>query len=81
MIIDPANPPEYKYQNSCFFGSFLIRGRVAPILKEQIDGGKINLTAIVNTHQFVFPTAPVRELADILVSHWDHAGGNSKIVG
>ena len=27
--------------------------RVAPVLKEQVDGGKINLTAIVNTHQFV----------------------------
>lgn len=25
--------------------------RVAPVLKEQIDSGKINLTAIVNTHQ------------------------------
>jgi len=25
--------------------------RVAPVLKEQIDAGKINLTAIMNTHQ------------------------------
>lgn len=25
--------------------------RVAPVLKEQIDSGKINLTAIINTHQ------------------------------
>ena len=25
--------------------------RVAPVLKEQVDGGKINLTAIMNTHQ------------------------------
>lgn len=36
---------------------------VAPVLKEQIDLGKINLTAILNTHH-----------------HWDHAGGNSKIL-
>ncbi len=28
-------------------------GRVTPILKDQVDGGKINLTAIVNTHQSV----------------------------
>ena len=26
--------------------------RVAPVLKEQISAGKINLTAIVNTHQY-----------------------------
>ena len=26
-------------------------GRVAPVVKEQIDAGKINLTAIMNTHQ------------------------------
>ena len=25
--------------------------RVAPVLKEQVDEGKINLTAIMNTHQ------------------------------
>lgn len=29
--------------------------RVAPILKKAIDAGEINLTAIVNTHQFVLP--------------------------
>lgn len=28
--------------------------RVAPELKSQIDSGKIDLTAIVNTHQYVF---------------------------
>jgi hypothetical protein len=27
--------------------------RVAPVLKEQINFGKINLTAIINTHQYV----------------------------
>ncbi len=32
--------------------------RVAPVLKEQIDGGKINLTAIVNTHQYVLHEPP-----------------------
>ncbi|MCJ1247360.1 Cytoplasmic glyoxalase II [Trapelia coarctata] len=36
---------------------------VAPVLKEQVDSGKINLTAIMNTHH-----------------HWDHAGGNSKML-
>ncbi|MCJ1314333.1 Cytoplasmic glyoxalase II [Agyrium rufum] len=36
---------------------------VTPILKEQVDSGKINLTAIINTHH-----------------HWDHAGGNKKIL-
>lgn len=36
---------------------------VAPVLKEAIDAGKINLTAIINTHH-----------------HWDHAGGNDKIL-
>ncbi|MCJ1433267.1 Cytoplasmic glyoxalase II [Xylographa pallens] len=36
---------------------------VAPVLKQQIDSGKINLTSIINTHH-----------------HWDHAGGNSKIL-
>ncbi|KAI9870483.1 MAG: Cytoplasmic glyoxalase II, partial [Pleopsidium flavum] len=38
---------------------------VTPVLKEQIDSGKINLTAIVNTHHY---------------SHWDHAGGNKKML-
>jgi hypothetical protein len=36
-------------------------GRVGPVLKEAIQGGKINLTAILNTHQLVttslLPTA------------------------
>jgi hypothetical protein len=27
--------------------------RVAPVLKEQVNSGKINLTAIINTHQYV----------------------------
>ncbi|KAI1753447.1 Las1-domain-containing protein [Xylaria castorea] len=36
---------------------------VAPVLKEAIKAGKINLTAIVNTHH-----------------HWDHSGGNKKLV-
>lgn len=26
-------------------------GRVAPVVKEQVDAGNINLTAIMNTHQ------------------------------
>ncbi|KAL8946701.1 MAG: hypothetical protein Q9222_006935 [Ikaeria aurantiellina] len=36
---------------------------VAPVLKDAIDSGEINLTAVMNTHH-----------------HWDHAGGNSKIL-
>ncbi|KAI9760871.1 MAG: hypothetical protein M4579_001372 [Chaenotheca gracillima] len=36
---------------------------VAPVLKSQIDAGKINLKGIINTHH-----------------HWDHAGGNKKIL-
>lgn len=33
--------------------------RVAPVLDEAIKSGKINLTAIVNTHQSVSNPAPV----------------------
>ena len=36
---------------------------VGPVLKSEIEAGKINLTAIVNTHH-----------------HWDHAGGNKKML-
>lgn len=36
---------------------------VVPVLQELVRDGKINLTAIVNTHH-----------------HWDHAGGNSKVL-
>ncbi|KAI4119623.1 MAG: hypothetical protein LQ345_000528 [Seirophora villosa] len=36
---------------------------VIPVLKDATSSGKINLTAIINTHH-----------------HWDHAGGNSKIL-
>jgi hypothetical protein len=32
----------------------MICDRVAPELKSQIDSGKIDLTAIVNTHQYGF---------------------------
>jgi hydroxyacylglutathione hydrolase len=52
VIIDPANPEEYEYgvhvENTLVL---MWRDRVAPVLKEQIGAGKINLTAIVNTHQ------------------------------
>ncbi|TAQ89607.1 Hydroxyacylglutathione hydrolase [Chlorociboria aeruginascens] len=41
VVIDPANPDE---------GDLVDGDRVAPVLKEQINAGKINLTAIVNTH-------------------------------
>ncbi|KAL9123611.1 MAG: hypothetical protein Q9217_006971, partial [Psora testacea] len=50
VIIDPANPPEYvNYPNTSkqLLSRVLIYSpRVVPVLKEQIDGGKINLTAI-----------------------------------
>ncbi|KAL8690110.1 MAG: hypothetical protein Q9218_004378 [Villophora microphyllina] len=36
---------------------------VAPVLKDAVESGKINLTAIINTHH-----------------HWDHSGGNKKIL-
>lgn len=57
--------------------------RVAPELKSQIDSGKIDLTAIVNTHQYVFRFIcfewKYARLTDI-PSHWDHAGGNDDMV-
>ncbi len=31
----------------------ILYGRVAPVLKDEIKAGKINLTAIINTHQYV----------------------------
>lgn len=51
VIIDPANPPEYGLFVFLAGTTLIISYRVAPILKEQIDSGKINLTAIINTHQ------------------------------
>ncbi|KAI4125748.1 MAG: hypothetical protein LQ338_004112 [Usnochroma carphineum] len=42
---------------------FCLTYSVTPVLKDAVESGKINLTAIVNTHH-----------------HWDHAGGNSKIL-
>ena len=54
--------------------------RVAPVLKEQINAGKINLTAIVNTHQYAFQPHSRGEEVLTSISHWDHAGGNKKLV-
>ena len=51
VIIDPANPPEYGLLILFLGTAFNTFCRVAPVLKEQIDSGKINLTAILNTHQ------------------------------
>ena len=52
VIIDPANPPEYVRSYGAVLGAYLTNlGRVAPVVKEQIDAGEINLTAIINTHQ------------------------------
>jgi glyoxylase-like metal-dependent hydrolase (beta-lactamase superfamily II) len=54
VIIDPANPDELVQSNTNTRWGELIRiHRVAPVLKDQISSGKINLTAIVNTHQYV----------------------------
>lgn len=51
VIIDPANPPEYVRSHGSHVRCLTNFVRVAPVLKEQIDAGKINLTAIMNTHQ------------------------------
>jgi hydroxyacylglutathione hydrolase len=53
------------------------------VLKEQINSGEINLTAIVNTHQY--GTLFTQNHHHILIflshnSHWDHAGGNKKLL-
>lgn len=59
--------------------------RVAPVLHSQIKDGKIDLTAIVNTHQYVSIYAYIQLLVRTRTtnyrgSHWDHAGGNDGIV-
>ena len=51
VIIDPANPPEYLPSHKMLQSNLTNFGRVAPVVKEQIDAGKLNLTAIMNTHQ------------------------------
>lgn len=53
VIIDPANPDEcvYNQYEQQEVAELISEFRVAPVLKEQINAGKINLTAIVNTHQ------------------------------
>ncbi len=38
--------------------------RVAPVVKEQIDSGKINLTAIMNTHQYGWSGIGAKNRAD-----------------
>lgn len=49
-------------------------------MKEQISTGKINLTAIVNTHQYD-STPPYQYISNAQdYSHRDHAGGNNKMV-
>lgn len=57
FIIDPANPPEYGLPapSTLALGHQLTLCRVAPILKDAIQSGKINLKAIVNTHQSAEP--------------------------
>ncbi|KAI6782933.1 putative hydroxyacylglutathione hydrolase [Emericellopsis cladophorae] len=51
VIIDPANPPEYDDPSVHANGMMLtLDYRVAPVLQDAIEGGKINLKAIVNTH-------------------------------
>lgn len=53
VIIDPANPDECVPANLYQGITLIWKYRVAPVLKEQINSGKINLTAIINTHQYV----------------------------
>jgi hydroxyacylglutathione hydrolase len=53
VIIDPANPDECVPANLYKGIKLIWMYRVAPVLKEQINSGKINLTAIINTHQYV----------------------------
>ena len=53
VIIDPANPPESALLPTMEERAMklIMSLRVAPVLKERTDQGKINLTAIMNTHQ------------------------------
>lgn len=53
VIIDPAHPPEYVSMSHYMVLKIVLTrfDRVAPVLKEQVDSGMINLTAIINTHQ------------------------------
>lgn len=53
VIIDPAHPEECVYALEQYGSHELIENRVTPVLQKQIGDGKINLTAIVNTHQYV----------------------------
>ena len=57
VIIDPANPPEWvaslERVETTWAELIMWNYRVAPELKSQIASGKIDLTAIVNTHQYV----------------------------
>lgn len=51
------------------------------MLKDEIKAGKINLTAIINTHQYVSANLHVsNEPSWLIFSHGDHAGGNNKMV-
>ena len=50
-IIDPANPPEYLTGSLRIHFLLKLLNRVLPVLKSQIDAGKINLKSIINTHQ------------------------------
>ena len=54
VVIDPANPPEQVWPNSNVKKNQANNiSRVVPVLQSQIKDGKIDLTAIVNTHQYV----------------------------
>ncbi|OXV10820.1 hypothetical protein Egran_01419 [Elaphomyces granulatus] len=70
VILDPANPPELvpDFDSYIYWMNWELKhqvARVAPVLQSQINAGKINLKAVINTHQYV---------------HWDHAGGNDEIL-
>ncbi|KAJ5527340.1 hypothetical protein N7513_011499 [Penicillium frequentans] len=70
VIIDPANPQ-----------SQLCLNMVAPELKSQISAGKIDLTAIVNTHQYVDATEYETNFVDAdYLATGIMRGGNDKML-
>ena len=58
VILDPANPPELvpDLDSQSYWMNWELKhqvARVAPELQSQINAGKINLKAVINTHQYV----------------------------
>ena len=58
VILDPANPPELvpDLDSQSYWMNWELKhqvARVALVLQSQINAGKINLKAVINTHQYV----------------------------